>query len=53
MSDDSKTTAKSDEKDVRQERLNAALRANLRKRKQQTRKRTEAAPKDPDKTQTP
>lgn len=53
MSDDSKTTAKPNEKDVRQERLNEALRANLRKRKQQSRKRTEATPKEPDKTQTP
>jgi len=50
---DKKSTAKTDEKDVRQERLNAALRANLHKRKQQTRKRAQADTKDPDKAQTP
>ena len=51
--DDSKTPPKPDEKDVRQERLNAPLRANLRKRKQQTRKRPEVPAKDSGKTQVP
>ena len=40
MSDDPKTTQKTAPQDKRQERLNAALRENLHKRKLQARKRS-------------
>jgi len=46
VSDRAKTKPKPGPKVVQQERLNAALRANLNKRKQQARKRGEAVKKE-------